>query len=131
MTSPSRAPYFLNLFQIRYEPPPERERLRAPAERAELDGLYECILCACCTGFCPSYWWNPDRYLGPAALLQAMRFIADSRDRATVERLEFLDDAYRLFRCRSIMNCTEVCPKGLNPNRAIDRIRVRMLKREV
>jgi succinate dehydrogenase / fumarate reductase iron-sulfur subunit len=119
-------PYLIN-----DESPPERERLQTPAERAELDGLYECILCACCTGFCPSYWWNPDRYLGPAALLQAMRFIADSRDRATAERLEFLDDAYRLFRCRSIMNCTEVCPKGLNPNRAIDRIRVRMLKREI
>ncbi|HEX7329562.1 MAG TPA: succinate dehydrogenase iron-sulfur subunit [Casimicrobiaceae bacterium] len=113
------------------EPPPERERLQMPVDRAELDGLYECILCACCTGFCPSYWWNPDRYLGPAALLQAMRFIADSRDRATDERLTFLDDAWRLFRCRSIMNCTEVCPKGLNPNRAIDRIRMRMLKREV
>ncbi|MBS0327314.1 MAG: succinate dehydrogenase iron-sulfur subunit [Proteobacteria bacterium] len=113
------------------DPPPERERLQTPAERAELDGLYECILCACCTGFCPSYWWNPERYLGPAALLQAMRFIADSRDHATGERLEFLDDAYRLFRCRSIMNCTEVCPKGLNPNRAIDRIRMRMLKHEV
>jgi succinate dehydrogenase iron-sulfur subunit len=118
-------------YVINDEPPPERERLQTPVERAELDGLYECILCACCTGFCPSYWWNPDRYLGPAALLQAMRFIADSRDRATAERLEFLDDAYRLFRCRSIMNCTEVCPKGLNPNRAIDRIRVRMLKREI
>src|SRR5574340_771564 len=113
------------------EPMPERERLQTPAERAELDGLYECILCACCTGFCPSYWWNPERYLGPAALLQAMRFIGDSRDRATATRLTFLDDAYRLFRCRSIMNCTEVCPKGLNPNRAIDRIRMRMLKREI
>jgi succinate dehydrogenase / fumarate reductase iron-sulfur subunit len=117
-------PYLVN-----DEPPPERERLQSPEDRAKLDGLYECILCACCTGFCPSYWWNPDRFLGPATLLQAMRFIADSRDRATETRLEFLDDAYRLFRCRTIMNCTEVCPKGLNPARAIEHIRQNMLKR--
>jgi succinate dehydrogenase / fumarate reductase iron-sulfur subunit len=101
-------PYLIN-----DELPPERERLQTPAQRERLDGLYECILCACCTGFCPSYWWNPDRFLGPAALLQACRFISDSRDTATVERLAFLDDVYRLYRCRSIMNCTEVCPKGL------------------
>lgn len=116
-------PYLVNEDQ-----PPERERLQSPAERAQLDGLYECILCGCCTGFCPSWWWNPDRFLGPAALLQAMRFIADSRDRATAERLEFLDDVYRLFRCRAIMNCTEVCPKHLSPSRAIERIRQRIVK---
>ncbi len=109
-------------------PPPERERLQSPEERARLEGLYECILCACCSGFCPSYWWNPDRFLGPATLLQAMRFIADSRDRATAERLDHLNDAYRLFRCRSIMNCTEVCPKQLNPARAIDLIRLTMVR---
>lgn len=116
-------PYLVN-----DEPPPERERLQSPAERAKLDGLYECILCGACTGFCPSWWWNPDRFLGPAALLQAMRFIADSRDRATAERLEFLDDAYRLYRCRTIMNCTEVCPKGLSPSRAIEHIRQHIVK---
>jgi len=109
-------------------PPPERERLQSPEQRARLEGLYECILCACCSGFCPSYWWNPDRFLGPATLLQAMRFIADSRDHATAERLDYLNDAYRLFRCRSIMNCTEVCPKQLNPARAIDLIRMRMVR---
>jgi len=116
-------PYLVN-----HEPPPERERRQSPAERAKLDGLYECILCGACTGFCPSWWWNPDRFLGPAALLQAMRFIADSRDRATAVRLEFLDDAYRLYRCRTIMNCTEVCPKGLSPSRAIEHIRQRIVK---
>jgi succinate dehydrogenase / fumarate reductase iron-sulfur subunit len=116
-------PYLVN-----EEPPPERERLQSPEERAELDGLYECILCGACTGFCPSWWWNPDRFLGPAALLQAMRFIADSRDRATAERLEFLDDAYRLYRCRTIMNCTEVCPKHLSPSRAIEHIRQRIVR---
>ena len=112
-------------------PFPERERLQSPEERARLDGLYECILCACCSGFCPSYWWNPDRFLGPATLLQALRFIADSRDRATAERLDYLNEAYRLFRCRGIMNCTEVCPKGLNPARAIERIKLRMVKAEL
>ena len=118
-------------YVINDDAPGERERLQSPEERAKLDGLYECILCACCSGFCPSYWWNPDRFLGPATLLQAMRFIADSRDRAADERLEQLDDAYRLFRCRTIMNCTEVCPKGLNPARAIEHIRQNMLKRWV
>lgn len=103
-------PYLIN-----DEPLPERERLQSPDQRAELDGLWECILCACCSGFCPSYWWNPDKFLGPAALLQGYRFIVDSRDTATDERLEFLDDVYRLYRCRSIMNCTEVCTKGLSP----------------
>ncbi len=126
MTTETKRPYFLNLLAA-----PERERLQSPDERAELDGLYECILCACCTGFCPSYWWNPDRFLGPAVLLQALRFIADSRDQITDERLEYLDDAYRLFRCRSIMNCTEVCPKGLNPARAIEKIRLKMAKRSM
>ena len=111
------------------EPPPERERLQSPAERAKLDGLYECILCACCTSQCPSYWWNPERFVGPAGLLQACRFIMDSRDRASAERLDDLDDAYRLFRCRTIMNCTEVCPKGLSPSRAIEAIRSAMTRR--
>ena len=111
------------------ETPPERERLQSPAERARLDGLYECILCACCTSQCPSYWWNPERFVGPAGLLQACRFIVDSRDRASAERLDDLDDAYRLFRCRTIMNCTEVCPKGLSPSRAIEAIRSAMTRR--
>lgn len=110
---------------------PERERLQSPEERARLDSLYECILCACCSGFCPSYWWNPERFLGPATLLQALRFIADSRDRATAERLDYLNEAYRLFRCRGIMNCTEVCPKGLNPARAIELIKLRMVREEL
>lgn len=116
-------PYLIN-----DEPPPERERLQSPEQRAELDGLWECIMCGCCSGFCPSYWWNPDKFLGPAALLQGYRFIADSRDTATAERLEFVDDVYRLYRCRSIMNCTEVCPKGLSPSRAIEKIRLKLLK---
>lgn len=116
-------PYLIN-----NAPPPERERLQSPEQRAELDGLWECILCGCCSGFCPSYWWNPDKFIGPAGLLQGYRFIADSRDTATSERLEFLDDVYRLYRCRSIMNCTEVCPKGLNPARAIEKIRIKLLK---
>jgi succinate dehydrogenase / fumarate reductase iron-sulfur subunit len=115
-------PYLIN-----DEPSPERERLQSPEERAQLDGLYECILCACCSAFCPPYWWNPDKYIGPAGLLQAYRFITDSRDRATRERLEFLDDVYRLYRCRTVMNCTEVCPKQLSPSRAIERIRARLL----
>ena len=101
--------------------------LQSPAERDKLDGLYECVLCACCTSQCPSSWWNPDKFVGPAGLLQAERFIVDSRDRATPARLEDLNDVYRLFRCRSIMNCTEVCPKGLVPSRAIEMIRLAML----
>jgi succinate dehydrogenase / fumarate reductase iron-sulfur subunit len=112
-------------------PPPDRERLQSPEQREELNGLYECILCACCTTQCPSFWWNPDKYVGPAGLLQAYRFIADSRDQATSERLDDLNDPYRLFRCRSIMNCVDVCPKGLNPNRAINKIKELMLKRAV
>ena len=115
-------------YVVNDEPLPERERPQSPEERARLDGLYECILCACCTSFCPSYWWNPDKYIGPAGLLQAQRFLVDSRDRATRERLEFLDDVYKLFRCRTIMNCTEVCPKGLNPALAIERIKMRLLR---
>jgi len=111
------------------EPPPERERLQSREERERLNGLYECILCACCTGFCPSYWWNPDKFIGPAGLLQAECFIADSRDRANAERLSFFDDVYKLYRCRTIMNCTEVCPKGLSPARAIEHIKVQLLRR--
>ena len=113
------------------EPPPERERLQTPEERARLDGAYECILCACCTTQCPSWWWNPDKFVGPAGLLQASRFIEDSRDRATEARLDDLDDVYRLYRCRTIMNCTEVCPKGLEPSRRIEKIRLRLLGRAV
>ncbi|MGM0517541.1 MAG: succinate dehydrogenase iron-sulfur subunit [Pseudomonadota bacterium] len=112
-------------------PPPDREQAQTPAERERLDGLYECILCGCCSAACPSWWWNPERFLGPAALLQAARFIEDSRDTATEARLEQLDDAYKLFRCHTIMNCAEVCPKGLNPTEAIGRIRRHMLGRHV
>ncbi|TVP91213.1 MAG: succinate dehydrogenase iron-sulfur subunit [Thioalkalivibrio sp.] len=112
-------------------PEPEVERLQSPEDRDKLDGLYECILCGCCSAACPSYWWNPDRFLGPAALLQAARFIQDTRDEATEERLERLDDAYRLYRCHGIMNCTQVCPKGLNPSKAIGDIRKAMLKRSI
>jgi len=114
---------------INKEPEPEIERLQSPEERARLDGLYECVLCACCTTACPSFWWNPDRFLGPAALLQASRFLNDSRDQAMGERLDDLDDPYRLFRCHTIMNCTDVCPKGLNPAKAIGHIRQLLLKR--
>jgi len=109
-------------------PAPERERLQSPAERERLNGSYECILCACCTSQCPSFWWNPDKFVGPAGLLQAHRFIVDSRDQAKQARLDDLNDAYRLFRCRTIMNCTEVCPKGLAPSRAIEQIRLAMVK---
>ena len=103
--------------------PPDRERLQSPEERAKLDGLYECILCACCTTACPSYWWNPERYLGPAVLLQAHRWIVDSRDEATGERLDQLEDPFRLYRCHTIMNCTKTCPKHLNPAAAIGEIK--------
>ena len=112
---------------INAEPPPEKERLQSPLERDRLNGAYECILCACCSSQCPSYWWNPEKFVGPAGLIQAYRFIADSRDRATVQRLDNLAGAYRLFRCRTIMNCSEVCPKGLEPSSAIEKIRLRML----
>ncbi len=101
------------------EPVPEAERLQSPEDRAKLDGLYECILCGACTTSCPSFWWNPDKFVGPAGLLQAFRFIVDSRDHAETERLENLEDPYRLYRCHNIMNCVEVCPKKLNPNAAI------------
>ena len=105
------------------EPPPAQERLQSPAEREKLDGLYECILCACCTTACPSFWWNPDKFVGPAGLLQAYRFLADSRDTATDERLADLEDPFSVFRCRGIMNCTTVCPRDLNPTRAIGKIK--------
>jgi succinate dehydrogenase / fumarate reductase iron-sulfur subunit len=113
------------------DPPPERERLQSPEERDQLDGLYECILCACCSSACPSFWWNPDKFVGPAGLLQAYRFLADSRDKDTAARLTNLEDAYRLFRCRTIMNCVDVCPKGLNPARAIGEIRSMLTRRTV
>jgi succinate dehydrogenase / fumarate reductase iron-sulfur subunit len=112
-------------------PLPEKERLQSPAARAELDGLYECILCACCSTACPSFWWNPDKFVGPAGLLNAYRFIADSRDRALNERLDDLEDPYRLFRCHTIMNCVDVCPKGLNPTLAIGKIKELMVRRAV
>jgi succinate dehydrogenase / fumarate reductase iron-sulfur subunit len=117
-------PYLVN-----HDPEPEVERRQSPSQRERLDGLYECILCACCSTACPSFWWNPDKFLGPAALLQSWRFLADSRDQATDERLAGLDGPFRLFRCHTIMNCVEVCPKGLNPTRAIGRIKELMLKR--
>lgn len=109
---------------------PARERLQSPEERAKLDGLYECILCACCTSSCPSFWWNPDKFVGPAGLLQARRFLADSRDTATESRLQKLQDPFSVFRCRTIMNCADVCPKGLNPTHAIGEIRKQMLQQE-
>ncbi|WP_438767844.1 succinate dehydrogenase iron-sulfur subunit [Kushneria sp. TE3] len=105
------------------ERPPSIERLQSPEDRDKLDGLYECILCACCSTSCPSFWWNPDKFVGPAGLLQAYRFLADSRDTHTQERLSELDDPFSVFRCRGIMNCVNVCPKGLNPTRAIGKIR--------
>jgi succinate dehydrogenase / fumarate reductase iron-sulfur subunit len=116
---------------INEAPAPEIERLQSPDERAQLDGLYECILCACCTTACPSFWWNPDRFLGPAALLQSYRFLADSRDQAMGERLDDLEDPYKLFRCHTIMNCTDVCPKDLNPARAINHIKELLVRRKV
>ena len=112
------------------KPAPEKERLQSPEDRAKLDGLYECILCACCTGSCPSYWWNPDKFVGPAGLLNAYRFVADSRDTETQTRLAGLKDPYSVFRCRTIMNCTSVCPKGLNPTEAIRKLRTEMLREE-
>ncbi|ALO37749.1 succinate dehydrogenase iron-sulfur subunit [Alcaligenes faecalis] len=118
-------------FLINDAPPPEKERLQTPEAREELDGLYECILCACCSTSCPSFWWNPDKFVGPAGLLQAYRFIADSRDEATGERLDNLEDPYRLFRCHTIMNCTDVCPKGLNPSHAIGKIKEMLVRRSI
>jgi len=119
-------PYLIN-----NDPPPETERLQSPEERAVLDGAYECILCACCSTSCPSFWWNPDKFVGPAGLLQAYRFLADSRDQATAERLDNLEDPYRLFRCHSIMNCVSSCPKSLNPTSAIGKIKEMMVKRTI
>jgi succinate dehydrogenase / fumarate reductase iron-sulfur subunit len=112
-------------------PEPDREWLQSKEDRARLDGLYECILCACCSTSCPSYWWNADRYLGPAALLQAWRWISDSRDEATGERLDQLDDPFRLYRCHTILNCARVCPKGLNPARAIAKIKKTLARRKL
>lgn len=112
-------------------PPANEERLQSKEDRAKLDGLYECILCACCSTSCPSYWWNSDRYLGPAILLQAYRWIADSRDEYTGERLDELEDPFRLYRCHTIMNCTNTCPKGLNPAKAIAEIKKLMVERTV
>jgi succinate dehydrogenase / fumarate reductase iron-sulfur subunit len=112
-------------------PDPEKERLQTPEERSKLDGLYECILCACCSTACPSYWWNPERYLGPAVLLQAYRWLADSRDEATGDRLDDLEDPFRLYRCHTIMNCANVCPKNLNPAEAINNIRKMMVARQI
>ena len=109
-------------------PAPAIERLQSPEVREKLDGLYECILCACCSTSCPSFWWNPDKFLGPAALLQAYRFLADSRDTKTSERLASLDDPFSVFRCRGIMNCVNVCPKGLNPTKAIGHVRSMLLQ---
>ncbi|WP_207480046.1 succinate dehydrogenase iron-sulfur subunit [Arenibaculum pallidiluteum] len=111
-------------------PPPSRERLQSPQEREKLNGLYECILCFCCSTSCPSYWWNGDRYLGPAILLQAYRWLADSRDEATGERLDALEDPFKLYRCHTIMNCSRTCPKGLNPAKAIAEIKKMMVERQ-
>jgi succinate dehydrogenase iron-sulfur subunit len=110
-------------------PRPEKERLQSPDERSKLDGLYECILCFCCTSGCPSHWWNGDRFLGPAVLLQADRWLVDSRDEATSERLDALEDPFRLYRCHTILNCTRTCPKGLNPGKAIADIKKKMIER--
>ena len=117
-------PYLINK-----EPPPEKERLQSPEDREKLDGLYECILCACCSTSCPSFWWNPDKFIGPAGLLASYRFLADTRDTATDQRLDALDDPFSVFRCRGIMNCVAVCPKGLNPTRAIGKIRSMLISR--
>lgn len=114
-------------FLINDEPAPAIERLQSPEDRDKLDGLYECILCACCSTACPSFWWNPDKFVGPAGLLQAYRFLADSRDNAQVERLSGLEDPFSVFRCHGIMNCVSVCPKGLNPTKAIGHIRNMLL----
>ncbi len=113
------------------DPEPEVEFRQTPEQRDQLDGLYECILCACCSTSCPSFWWNPDKFLGPAALLQSYRFLADSRDQATDERLAALEGPYKLVRCHTIMNCVQVCPKGLNPTRAIGKIKQMMVKRSI
>lgn len=113
---------------ITHDAPPAIERLQSPKERAQIDGLYECILCGCCTSQCPSWWWNPKKYLGPAALLQSLRFLLDSRDQDRIARLTDLEDPFSLFRCRSIGNCSWVCPKGLNPMGAIGKIRRELMR---
>ena len=118
-------PYLIN-----NDPPPVTERWQSPEDRAKLDGLYECILCGACTASCPSFWWNPDKFVGPAGLMQAYRFISDSRDQAQEERLENLEDPYRLYRCHNIMNCVDVCPKGLNPSKAINEIKALKVKQK-
>jgi succinate dehydrogenase / fumarate reductase iron-sulfur subunit len=117
--------------QTQSSAPSGKERLQSPDDRAKLDGLYECILCACCSTSCPSYWWNSDRYLGPAILLQAYRWIIDSRDEFTGERLDDLEDPFRLYRCHTIMNCAKTCPKGLNPAKAIAEIKKLMVERRI
>ena len=111
-------------------PEPEKERLQSPEERSQLDGYYECILCFCCTSGCPSHWWNGNRFLGPAVLLQAWRWLTDSRDEAKGERLDALEDPFRLYRCHTILNCTRTCPKGLNPGKAIAEIKKAIVERE-
>lgn len=131
----------MNMFYRQYEkvkpyvvnttPPPAKERLQSPEDREKLDGLYECILCACCSTSCPSFWWNPDRFVGPSGLLQAYRFLIDSRDTITDERLANLSDPFSVFRCHGIQNCVSVCPKGLNPTKAIGHIRNMLLKRAI
>jgi succinate dehydrogenase / fumarate reductase iron-sulfur subunit len=118
-------------YLIHKDPLPEQEILQSPEERDKLDGLYECIMCGCCSTSCPSFWWNPDKFHGPQALLQAWRFLADSRDQATDERLDALEGPYKLFRCHTIMNCVEVCPKQLNPTKAIGKIKELMLKHSI
>ena len=118
-------------FLINDKPSGGEERLQSVEDRDKLDGLYECILCACCSTSCPSFWWNPDKFIGPAGLLHAYRFLADTRDTATEERLADLDDAFSVFRCHSIMNCVSVCPKGLNPTKAIGHIKSMLLNRSV
>ena len=112
-------------------PTPEKEWKQSHTDRAKLDGMYECILCACCSTSCPSYWWNSDRYLGPAALLQANRWVQDSRDEATGERLDNLEDPFRLYRCHTIMNCSKACPKGLNPAKEIAVLKKALVDRQV
>ena len=119
-------PYLIN-----DQPTTGQERLQSPKDREKLDGLYECVLCACCSTSCPSFWWNPDKFIGPAGLLQAYRFLADSRDTAKQERLNDLDDPYSVFRCRGIMNCVSVCPKGLNPTKAISKIRTMLVEQSL
>lgn len=118
-------PYLIN-----DTPAPDRERYQSPEDREKLDGLYECILCACCSTSCPSYWWNGERYLGPAVLLQAYRWLIDSRDEATGDRLDALEDPFKLYRCHTIMNCTQTCPKGLNPAKAIAEIKKMLVERQ-